>query len=409
MDSNQYRVNKANAYNGWDPLKQVVLGNVFTPEFFEDIADHKLRDLMQKILFETHQDLDNIQKTLEDMGVDVVRMPPNRVSALGSKGGNYLSFGEYVEHERREGVIGIPKPCLTPRDDFITLGDKIVYCDHMWHDEVDVNGGIFNPAVLDLPFQDAIHEYRKNRYKVDSNGKLLDPEKLNEALFANAGNTTGPLKPTGRTEKMRNHTWGFWAPAVHRVGNRLIIDQEDWSNLADFLLDRYPQYEGANTAIGGHNDGSMNLPKPGLVVCSPWLEKDHFKDTLPGWDVLRIENPNTMKWEDNVDWKKEKGITNGRWWHPEAKENPDLVSFIDRWCSEWVGKAEETLFEVNMLAVNENVSLSLNYQKEVHDKLKQHGVEAVYCRFRHRNFWDGGLHCLTLDTYREGGMKDYFK
>lgn len=53
MDSNQYRVNKANAYNGWDPLKQVVLGNVFTPEFFEDIADHKLRDLMQKILFET--------------------------------------------------------------------------------------------------------------------------------------------------------------------------------------------------------------------------------------------------------------------------------------------------------------------------------------------------------------------
>ena len=31
-----YRVNKANAWNGWDPLKQIILGNVFKPEFFED-------------------------------------------------------------------------------------------------------------------------------------------------------------------------------------------------------------------------------------------------------------------------------------------------------------------------------------------------------------------------------------
>lgn len=29
MDLKKYKVNKVNAYNGWDPLKQVVLGNVF--------------------------------------------------------------------------------------------------------------------------------------------------------------------------------------------------------------------------------------------------------------------------------------------------------------------------------------------------------------------------------------------
>ena len=59
--------------------------------------------------------------------------------------------------------------------------------------------------------------------------------------------------------------------------------------------------------------------------------------------------------------------------------------------------------------ISEEVILSLNYHKDVHDKLKQHGIEPIYCRFRHRNFWDGGLHCLTLDTVREGGMQDYFK
>ena len=28
--------------------------------------------------------------------------------------------------------------------------------------------------------------------------------------------------------------------------------------------------------------------------------------------------------------------------------------------------------------------------------------------FKHRWFWDAGLHCLTLDTYREGTMERYF-
>ena len=80
MDSNQYKINKVNAYNGWDPLKQVLLGNVFEPEFFENVGDHKLRDLLQQILYETHEDLTNIRKTLEDLGVEVIQGPRNTIA-----------------------------------------------------------------------------------------------------------------------------------------------------------------------------------------------------------------------------------------------------------------------------------------------------------------------------------------
>lgn len=387
MDSKKYRVNKVNAYNGWDPLKQVILGNVFTPEFFEDIGDTKLRDLLQKILYETQEDLDDIQKLLEDMGVDVVRMPANNINPMGTSRDAYTSFNEFTAAEGRYGQArGIPKPCLTPRDDFLTLGDKILYTTHMWNDFVDDTNEIFNPKVLDLVFQDAVQAHKSDI--------ITEP----------------PLKPTGHSPQFagKSHHWGFWAPAVHRVGNRLIIDEEDWSNLSEFLLNRYPEYEGANVAIGGHNDGSMNLPRPGLVVCGDWMGPEDFKDTLPGWDVCVISTPNQMA-SDWGPWCEEKILTDGRWWHPEAKENPELVKYVDTWLNKWVGQAEESIFEVNMLAVNPEVSLSMNYQPEVHAALKKHGVEGVYCRFRHRNFWDGGLHCLTLDTYREGGMQDYFK
>ena len=109
------------------------------------------------------------------------------------------------------------------------------------------------------------------------------------------------------------------------------------------------------------------------------------------------------------DWRKEKNITQGKWWHPDAKQNPQLVEFIDKWLNKWVGYAEETIFEVNMLSVDEKNIISLNHQEDIHKKLEEHGINPIYCRFRHRNFWDAGLHCLTVDTLREGNMQSYFK
>ena len=89
-------------------------------------------------------------------------------------------------------------------------------------------------------------------------------------------------------------------------------------------------------------------------------------------------------------------------------DNKPLADFVDTYLKDWVGFMEESVFEVNMLSIDENTILSLNYQKEVNDKLKSVGIEPIYTRFRHRNFWDGGLHCLTLDTVREGSCESYF-
>jgi hypothetical protein len=348
MDSKNYQVDKANAWNGWDPLKQVVLGNVFEPEFFEDIQDHKLRDLLQQLLYETHEDLNNIRKTLEDLGVEVIQP---------SSAGNL----------KVSRVRGIPKPWLMPRDDFVTLGDKILCTSYIHEDSAARK--LFKTGVVD--------------YWDDK--KLIDRE-------------TGELSDD------------FWAPQLIRVGNKLIIDEENYINLAEKVLERYPMFAGSKITVGGHTDGVMNLPKPGLVVASTEVSKETFKDTLPGWDVCIIEHPNIMTSDFSgwYEWVHVKHTTLGRWWHPDAKSNPDLVKYVDTWLNDWVGYAEETVFEVNMLSVNEETILSMNYQPEVHKALEKHGIEPIYCRFRHRNFWDGGLHCLTLDTVREGDMQDYF-
>jgi hypothetical protein len=62
----------------------------------------------------------------------------------------------------------------------------------------------------------------------------------------------------------------------------------------------------------------------------------------------------------------------------------------------------------DMLVIDERNVVCNNYNEQVFEALARHGVTPHVCNFRHRFFWDGGLHCNTLDLVREGSQIDYF-
>ena len=41
----------------------------------------------------------------------------------------------------------------------------------------------------------------------------------------------------------------------------------------------------------------------------------------------------------------------------ENKENREYTDFIETWLKQWVGYAEESVFEVNMLVINNGTSI----------------------------------------------------
>ena len=144
-----------------------------------------------------------------------------------------------------------------------------------------------------------------------------------------------------------------------------------------------------------------------MCISASWGNKENF-EKHSGWEVLVLKEKNERAMTSEFgDWRKEKTLLEVNGGNPGAKDHPEMVKFVDEWLSKWIGFAEETIFEVNMLSISPELIPSLNKQKDVHDKLKQHGIEPIYCRFRHRNFWDAGLHCLTVDTLREGGQQNY--
>ena len=71
-----------------------------------------------------------------------------------------------------------------------------------------------------------------------------------------------------------------------------------------------------------------------------------------------------------------------------------------------MGYASETYFDVNCLVVNENTVIFSKENAEVFKKLEKHKITPIVCPFRHRLFWDGGIHCITLDLKRKVIVKD---
>ena len=154
---------------------------------------------------------------------------------------------------------------------------------------------------------------------------------------------------------------------------------------------------------GYHSDGSFCVVKPGCVV-SLWDIQDYEKE-FPGWEVLYLPD---QSWRKMHPFLAMKGKVGGRWWLKGEENNLDLIKFINAWLSDWVGYVEETVFDVNMLSIDQNTIICNNYNKQVFDLFKRHKVEPIVFNFRHRYFWDGGVHCITQDLYREGTQENYF-
>jgi hypothetical protein len=196
--------------------------------------------------------------------------------------------------------------------------------------------------------------------------------------------------------------YSFDAPMVTVIGNHLIADSRDYPWLPSYLNDRFPDRKVVSVAIGGHNDAVFCPVRPGLIVSS--YHHDNYTNTFPGWEVKYIEN---QSWNAIPQWRKFKHSNVDKWWVPDSNNNPEFSNFVDTWLSNWLGYVKETVFDVNMLQIDENTVLVNNYNREMFDFFKSKRIEPVIATFRHRFFWDGGIHCVTGDTYREGEADDF--
>ena len=204
-----------------------------------------------------------------------------------------------------------------------------------------------------------------------------------------------------------NKTAPVSTAVISRVGKDLFWDVGEKSTQEDidFFKTKWTA-EGFRVHIsnrGYHSDGVFCVVKPGCIVSLHDIQ--NYTTEFPGWDVLYLPD---QSWDKVHPFLEMKAKVDGRWWIKGEEHNNQLIQFVNTWLTDWVGYVEETVFDVNMLSIDQNTVLCNNYNKEVFEHFKKHKVEPIIFNFRHRYFWDGGIHCITQDLYREGTQEDYF-
>ena len=340
-----------NSYTSWQPLEEVIIGRAFTPDYFDFIDDAQVRNQLQQILQETEEDLNNLQRTIEQYGA-IVRRPdlPNK---------------DAFTVQQVEGT-GAPLPPLTPRDWQITLGQKLL-------------------RVLPMEELNSICE----GYEQQLPGSVINPH----------GNSWDPNCILNEAS----------ASCIVRVGRDVFFDNSEFlkPDQTRWIVDNVlgPEYRIHEAITDGHGDAVFAILKPGVILSSKHDENLHFDQDFPSWDVCKIWDSSI--WAAMEVGKFKEDNFNGRWYVQGQTPTPEFTEFVDTYLSKWTGFVSETVFDVNCLVLDESHVIFSAYNKEVFDFCAKHKIEPIISELRHSYFWDGGISCCTQDIRRRGGLETY--
>lgn len=403
---------KYNIWNKWDPIEVVMLGDAYKPEFFDIKDKPKAMDALKIISEETLQELDYFESVLKDFGAEVLRPRMDNNQRLSDFIGDNL------------GVI--PRSSLQPRDSQLVLGNQLYYTgdDHPSIQQTLNNYCPDFDYFTDLKFDisaiqdpEPIGLLSENIYNIFKGQDWPSFEKYREKNFQNVSIDI-------RYELLELEVkHNIAAPNITVVGSDIYVDdpianmEEEYevkrqeirqaSHISDLFYqqvgERYTNFRVNRVTVGGHNDASFHTIKPGAILSLADIQT--YENTFPGWDICYLPY---QSWGMVSDFMKVKSKTRGKWWVPGQEANDEFTNFVEDWLGNWVGYVEETVFDVNVFVLDEHHVCVNNMNEQVVNFCKKHKMECVHIPWRHRYFWDGGLHCITLDLKRRGVQKDYF-
>ena len=348
-------------YATFDPLKTCMVGDVFPIEKFNHIKEDRILSPLKKVIEETKEDMENLSTQLKKLGVEVMRPDLSQTP---------VDLSTYAR-----------KPPQQTRDDMAVIGENIYIANNLPEyknilDRIPEDKKFYPKRYMDYTDPSFTYQLNLNDPHTPDQQRLLSTSFIH---LMGKDMYWGTNQPGWATSPLVDHHKDIWQEEGFRVH---LMDTEN---------------------MGGHGDATWCILKPGVIVTLHDLQ--NYDEMFPGWDICYLED---KYWDQLSPFRTMKKKVGGKWWIEGQEHNDQLIGYVESWLGDWVGYCEETVFEVNMLSVNQDCVIVNNYNKEVFDFCNKHKIEPIICNQRHRWFWDGGVHCLTQDLYREGEMHDYF-
>jgi hypothetical protein len=368
-----------NVYQHWDPLKVCVVGRSYPPEFYSWITVPHVRSLFEKIAIETEEDFQAIIKKLEEFGVEVLRPSLPKNPFVNGK---------------------FQAPPMTPRDYMVMVGNTL-YENY----SIDIKNAY--AEVKDPSWPEC-----NNKQEFNNLPQWIQDECNNLHSFASSLTDYDHIFDYVRSQGnvVKSHQYNSLllnGAMVSRIGKDLYFSTEmfdqDTTDYWRFINNEFTNTKNHIINTNGHGDGTYCPVCPGLIISLN--DVPTYKDTFPGWEVVYLPDQSWDKVKPFLDLKEK---NKGKWWIPGFEEDQDVIDVVEQWLGHWTGYVEETVFDVNMLIIDPKNVIVFNHNQKVFDAFERYGITPHVVPFRHRYFWDGGIHCVTSDLHREGAMQDYF-
>jgi len=340
------------SHTGFQPLEEIWLGGTYPISFYQEL-DSEIYDGFAKITEHTNQTLEKIKKKLHEHRV-IVRQP-------------IFDTDSSFYRDDNDRLI---KPPICPRDFNLTLGEKLYNVNHGWKKN---------------PFQHVLDEYKKNNQEII----IVDRSK-------------------------DKHAWVGYGETV-RLGKDLYIDVEFEEKFDQARLHKCMEgfrilaegYRKHFLHIGGHADGVFCPVKEGLIISTHYASKEIYHLTFPGWEVAWLSDI-TKKRRQIAERDKIK-MDYTRWWTPDNNfMNPIFSDYIFNFVKNWGGNAAETVFDVNILVIDDKNVICVCEDESILDLFNKHNINVHAIKHPARGFWDAGFHCMSSDIRRRGECRDFF-
>lgn len=353
-------------FQHWDPLDVCVVGRTYDPAFYNWIKDSNTRRRFQKMAEETEEDYQHLIGLLtKQFGVKVVRPQlPSDLSKL-------YCHGRWVQ------------PPVTPRDYFLMIHDKF------WIPTVP------NRSHADRVFAAQSTLTRTefdHRDQTQHDAKLLCYQNIFE-LVESQGNKI--------CHTLFDVISGCF---VSRIGNDLFFAtqsyDEDQAQLKKQMDQLFPTTRNKIVNAGGHGDATYCPVAPGLLISL--YDVPTYAETFPDWEVVYLPPSNYAHMREFEASMKR---TKGRWHMPGFEQDQNLVNMVEYYFDTWVGQVSETVFDVNILIVDPKNIVVSAHNDQVESACARYGIDVHVVPFRHKYFWDCGIHCVTNDLSRNGNLQ----
>jgi hypothetical protein len=190
---------------------------------------------------------------------------------------------------------------------------------------------------------------------------------------------------------------------VVRAGKDIIIDK-DW--LKDYQYhNEFPEYRVNVLDNGGHIDACFAILKPGLILANHHF--DDYERTFPGWEIIMLDNP-TYATTPITGHQQPYPAYNRKFYNTTVGTNQSFNEHVIQHALDWIGDYRETYFELNCLVINERNVIMLSKNEQLAEELSRRNITVHWVPFRARSFWDGAMHCLTVDIRRQSTIEDFF-